>query len=73
VLNVKRLGGIKTIEKPPSFRKVMAAAGKVRNSILLLSNVSLALGNVPFGFLQMPKMHRAIHHRRRTHSKKLSS
>jgi hypothetical protein len=37
----------------------VAEAGEVYNPLLLLSNVSFGLGNVPLGFLQVTKLHRA--------------
>jgi hypothetical protein len=56
-----QLKGVEVVEKPPGFRSVMAMSGEVSNPFLLLGNVSLALGNMPLGFFQMAKLHRAIH------------
>jgi hypothetical protein len=61
VLNMLHLRSVEVVEKPPGFCGVMAVPGKVCNPLLLLGNMSLALGNMPLGFFQMAKLHRAIH------------
>ena len=61
MLNVLHLRSVEVVEKPLGLRGVMAVPGEVCNPLLLFGSVSLALGNMPLGFFQMAKLHRAIH------------
>src|SRR5262252_6737856 len=61
VLNVLGLRRIEIIEKLRCFARVVTAAGKVRDPLLLLCDVSDALGDMTLGFFQMTKLHRPVH------------
>jgi hypothetical protein len=73
VLKVLHQARIEAIEKLAGFRRVVAKAGQVRNPLLLLGHVSLSLGNVPFGFRQMAKLHRTVMGQRMIRHRRLLS
>ena len=44
-----RLRGVEVVEELPGFRCIVTMSSQVRNALLLLCNVALALGNMPLG------------------------
>ncbi|MHC2336798.1 hypothetical protein ACVIW0_006087 [Bradyrhizobium sp. USDA 4454] len=54
--DVQSLERVEVIQQPLSFGQVVTTTGEPLNAFLLLDDVSLALSNVPFGFLQMTKL-----------------
>ena len=60
MLNVFRLERIEVVEKLPSGRGIVAAFKKLRDPILLLGNMSLALGNMLLRLFKMAEVHLVI-------------
>ena len=61
MLKMLRLRGVEVVEQLPSLGRIVATAGKICDDQFLRRDMPLALGNVPFGFLEVSLEHRAIH------------
>lgn len=61
MLDVLDLARIEVVEELPGFRRVRPKTRELRNALLLLRNVPLTVGNMPFGLLQVLLEHLAVH------------
>ena len=55
------LCGVEEVEERPCLGGVRSEACQVLDPLLLLDNMPLALGNMPFSFFQMTELHCAVH------------